>query len=135
MDKYAKRNGIGIEPLSDEDVRRLESYSWPGNIRELQNVIERGVITSSNGRLNLERALPASKDNTVSGPDIPTSGDGTHVLSDRELKELERKNIVRALEKTGWKVAGKDGAAAILGIPTSTLNSKIKSFGIEIPSK
>jgi transcriptional regulator with GAF, ATPase, and Fis domain len=57
------------------------------------------------------------------------------VLSDRELKELEKKNILRALEKSGWKVAGKDGAAAILGIPTSTLNSKIKSFGIEIPSK
>ncbi|KAB2834047.1 MAG: Fis family transcriptional regulator, partial [Candidatus Dadabacteria bacterium] len=136
MEKYAKRNGIGIEPLSGEDVRRLDSYSWPGNIRELQNVIERAVITSANGRLNLERALPVSKDNTVSTQDTaPPSGGGAHVLSDRELKELERKNIVRALEKAGWKVAGKDGAAAILGIPTSTLNSKIKSFGIEIPSK
>jgi PAS domain S-box-containing protein len=135
MDKYAKRNGIVISPLSEEDVRRLESYSWPGNIRELQNVIERAVITSANGRLNLERALPASKENVVTGTDPAPSDDGTLVLSDRELKELERKNIVRALEKSGWKVAGKDGAAAMLGIPTSTLNSKIKSFGIEILSK
>jgi transcriptional regulator with GAF, ATPase, and Fis domain len=57
------------------------------------------------------------------------------VLSDKDLRELERNNIVRALEKSGWKVAGKDGAASKLGIPTSTLNSKIKALGIEMPSK
>ena len=135
MDKYSKINGIALSPLTEADLARLVSYSWPGNIRELQNVIERGVITSTNGRLNLERALPASRDNIVPGPDPGPVIDGTQVLSDRELKELERKNIVRALEKADWKVAGKNGAAAILGIPTSTLNSKIKSFGIDIPSK
>jgi transcriptional regulator of acetoin/glycerol metabolism len=117
------------------DLARLKSYPWPGNIRELQNVIERAVITATDGRLNLERALPASRDNIVTGLYPGPADDGAQVLSDKELKELERKNIVRALEKTGWKVAGKDGAAAILGIPTSTLNSKIKSLGIDIPSK
>lgn len=135
MDKYSKRNGIALSPLSAADLARLKSYPWPGNIRELQNVIERAVITAADGRLNLERALPASRDNIVTGLDAGPVDDGSLVLSDKELKELERKNILRALEKSGWKVAGKDGAAAILGIPTSTLNSKIKSFGIDIPSK
>ena len=134
-DKYSKRNGITVDPLTKQDIARLESYPWPGNIRELQNVMERAVITATGGRLNLERALPASRDDIVTGLDPGPADDGAHVLSDKELKELERKNIVRALEKTGWKVAGKDGAAAILGIPTSTLNSKIKSLGIDITSK
>jgi PAS domain S-box-containing protein len=135
-DKYSKRNGIALSPLTKEDITRLESYSWPGNIRELQNVVERAVITAADGRLNLERALPELRD-VVGKRETPavTNFDGQKVLSDGELKELERNNIVRALEKAGWKVAGKDGAAAILGIPTSTLNSKIKSLGINIPSK
>ncbi len=135
-DKYSKRNGIALGPLTGEDIARLESYSWPGNVRELQNVIERAVITAADGRLNLERALPVLRDavGKRETPDV-TNFDGQKVLSDGELKELERNNIVRALEKAGWKVAGKDGAAAILGIPTSTLNSKIKSLGINIPSK
>jgi PAS domain S-box-containing protein len=135
MDKYAKRNGIALSPLSAADLARLKSYPWPGNIRELQNVIERAVITSTDGRLDLERALPASRNNIAAGLDPGPLDDGAQVLSDRELRELERKNIVRALEKADWKVAGKNGAAAILGIPASTLNSKIKSFGIDVPSK
>ncbi len=135
MDKYAKRNGIALSPLSAGDLARLKSYPWPGNIRELQNVIERAVITAADGRLDLERALPASRDIVRPAPETGLGDDESIVLSERELKELERKNILRALEKTGWKVAGKDGAAAILGIPTSTLNSKIKSFGIDVPSK
>lgn len=134
-DKYSKRYGITVDPLTKQDIARLESYPWPGNIRELQNVMERAVITATGGRLNLERALPASRDNIVTGLDPGPADDGAQVLSDKELKELERKNILRALEKTGWKVAGKDGAAAILGIPTSTLNSKIRSLGIDISSK
>jgi transcriptional regulator with GAF, ATPase, and Fis domain len=85
--------------------------------------------------LDLERALPASRNNIAAGLDPGPADDVAQVLSDKELRELERKNIVRALEKADWKVAGRNGAAAILGIPTSTLNSKIKSFGIDVPSK
>jgi len=135
MDKFSKRNGIALSPLSDEDIARLKSYSWPGNIRELQNVIERAVITSTGGRLNLERALPDSRDRTQSEPSLDITKSEDEVLTDKDLRELERNNIVRALEKSAGKVAGKYGAASILGIPTSTLNSKIKAFGIEMPSK
>ena len=134
MDKFSKRNGIVLSPLSDEDITRLKSYSWPGNIRELQNVIERAVITSIDGRANFERALPDSRDKNQPEPSLDITKSEDEVLSDKDLREIERKNIERALEKSGWKVAGKNGAAAILGIPTSTLNSKIRAFGIKIHS-
>jgi len=132
VEKFSVRDGMSLAPLSADDVERLKTYAWPGNIRELQNVMERAVITSIDGRVNLERALPepggnAAARGTAAAPDA--------VLSDNDLKELEKNNILRALKKTGWKVSGKDGAAAMLGVPPSTLNSKIKAFGIDIPSK
>ena len=130
VEKFAKRNGLNVEPLTDDDISRLNSYSWPGNIRELQNVIERAVITSVNGRVNLEQALPGI---VVKKAAITNSYeiDNKSILSDSEMKELEKANIIKALDKTNWKISGNEGAAALLGIPTSTLNSKIKSFGIE----
>jgi len=130
VERFSKRTGITLEPLSEKDILRLKSYHWPGNIRELQNVIERAVITSTNGRLNLDKALPeegsSNREITKS-----LSDDESIILSNKELQELERKNIIRALKKCGWKIAGKKGAAALLGLPTSTLNSKIKAFGIK----
>lgn len=132
MEKFSKRNGIVLKPLTQEDISRLRSYSWPGNIRELQNVIERAVITSVDGNIDLERALPDSIGTASSSSDMDKTS--ARVLSDSELKELEKGNILRALEQTGWKVSGRDGAAELLGLPTSTLNSKIKSFGIKSSS-
>ncbi len=132
-DKFAKRNGISLKPLSDDDIERLKSYNWPGNIRELQNVIERAVITSINDRINLNRALPVNGDYTVQETVISSSQNEHKVLSDQELRAFEKSNIIHALEKTEWKIAGKNGAAALLGLPTSTLNSKIKAFGIKKP--
>jgi transcriptional regulator of acetoin/glycerol metabolism len=85
-----------------------------------------------NGRVNLEQALPGITANKAS--DIrPDEIDNGRILSDTQMKELEKANIIKALDKTNWKISGKDGAAAILGIPTSTLNSKIKSLGINRP--
>lgn len=136
MEKFSVRNGITLSPLSTEDIARLKSYPWPGNIRELQNVIERAVITSIGGRANFERALPESKGRSAAPDAAPGTDPGSDaVLSDSDLRELEKNNILRALKKAGWKISGKDGAAALLGIPPSTLNSKIKVFGIEIPAK
>jgi len=133
MEKFSKRNGIVLKPLTREDISRLRSYSWPGNIRELQNVIERAVITSADGNIDLERALPDSTGKTQSSSsDMDKTS--VRVLSDSELRELEKGNILRALEQTGWKVSGKNGAAELLGLPTSTLNSKIKSLGIKSPA-
>ncbi len=130
IEKFSKRNGFTIYPMTKEELNRLKAYSWPGNVRELQNVIERAVITSVDGKINLDRALPSTDvrtdTRTTSSPDT----NNENVMSDTELKELEKRNIIRALNKTDWKIAGEKGAAALLGLPTSTLNSKIKSFGI-----
>lgn len=128
--RFAQRMGKTIAPLPPDCLRRFKAYSWPGNVRELQNVIERAVITARDGRLNLDRALPE----TVSAPvDEPSSGVGGGRLPIRTMKELvemERENIHRALETADWKVSGDKGAARLLGMNPSTLSSRMKALGI-----
>jgi formate hydrogenlyase transcriptional activator len=103
---------------------------------ELQNVIERAVITSRNGSLNLDRALPEIP-REVAHENV-SAMDGAmqpsmRILPISELQQLERENILRAFETSNWRVAGKDGAATMLGINPSTLNSRIRALGIQRP--
>jgi PAS domain S-box-containing protein len=121
----ARKTGRPVT-LSEDDCRRLCAYDWPGNIRELQNVVERAVLTSRDGRLNLDRALPESTSRRRPEP-APAA---RAVRTARELEEAERENLLQALEVTGWKVAGADGAAALLGLNPSTLNSRMKALQI-----
>lgn len=125
--RLAKRWGRRIEPLSPEAVRRLEAYNWPGNVRELENVIERGLITSTDGRLNLDRALPEA---TASSGTAEPEPNPDQVLTVSEMQAVERENLIRALERTGWKVSGEGGAAALLGMKPTTLASRIKALSI-----
>jgi formate hydrogenlyase transcriptional activator len=127
QDRFAKRMGKRLDPLHPEDAHRLAAYEWPGNIRELQNVIERAIILSPGTRLDLRRAMP------VTAVEIPSveAHDTTRVLTAAEMAELERANLKRALEATKGKIAGKDGAAMLLGIPASTFSSRMKALGIE----
>lgn len=128
--KFAQRMGRKLEPLSEECLRRLQAYSWPGNVRELQNIIERAVITSRDGRLNLDRALPESVN--PSAATLSSNGENSkRVRTVKELEELERSNIIAALEGTQWKIGGENGAARLLGIKPTTLSSRIKALGIE----
>jgi PAS domain S-box-containing protein len=130
-DKYAHQLGRSFEPLSAEDIRRLKAYNWPGNIRELQNVIERAVITSKDNRLNLYRALPEAY-NETSLPEMPkTDINEKSIRTMRELQEIERENIIRALNVSDWKVSGEKGAAKILRVPATTLSSRIKALDIK----
>jgi PAS domain S-box-containing protein len=124
--RVAKRMGRTIEPLSTDDAARLRIYSWPGNIRELQNVIERAVITSADGRLDLARFLPAG---SIAAP---TSADRSRgvIRTIRDLEEIERESIEAALAAAGGRVAGTDGAAEQLGTKPSTLRSRMKALGI-----
>jgi transcriptional regulator with GAF, ATPase, and Fis domain len=125
--------GRAIQPLSDRDIRRLKSYNWPGNVRELQNVVERAVITSQGGRLNLDRALPEA-DKDISAISTGSAEEQTErIRTIQEIEELERQNLIRALEATNWRVSGENGAARLLGINSSTLSSRMKALGIKRP--
>jgi len=132
--KFAQRIGRPIEPLTDKGKRRLKAYGWPGNVRELQNVIERAVITSRDGRLNLDRALPnvpGNGEKESASARATTEESPKRILNVRELQQLERQNIESALEACNWRVAGKDGAAQLLGLNPSTLNSRIRTLKIQ----
>jgi PAS domain S-box-containing protein len=131
--QYGQTIGRPVQPLSRDALRRLTSYGWPGNVRELQNVIERAVITARDGVLALDSILPPADDDVAPPP--RTAGHPAAVRTAEELRELERDNILRALETTGWRVAGPTGAAQRLGLPSSTLASRMKALGIRRPSR
>jgi formate hydrogenlyase transcriptional activator len=117
---FSCRMGKPIDNIPDEFASAFESHSWPGNIRELQNVIERAVILSNDGLLpNLLR--PTRADSVVAFP------------ASRTLKESERLLILGALEATGWLVGGPYGAAARLGMKRTTLIARMKKHGIFRP--
>lgn len=127
-DKFSERLGININPLSEKNKEQLLSYNWPGNIRELQNIIERAVITSHNGELDIE-IIGRSK---VFVEDEALKRD-EKILTNKEMQEIEKNNIIKALEASGWKIYGEKGAAKLLNIPPTTLSSKMKSLGIKKP--
>ena len=120
--------------LTQGERERLLRYPWPGNVRELQNVIERAWITSRDGRrLDLDRALPPTPvEQRPQAAVTPPPGAlvAEPILTDRQLRELERRNVVRALEASAWKVSGPGGAAARLGVNPNTLASRLKALGI-----
>ena len=135
MNRFAKEMGRKIEPLTEHCVQRLKSYDWPGNVRELENVIERSVITAKYGRLNLGRSIPmvANRPATRVSNNLESSNKIDRVLTGKELEELEKKNLLLALSTTNWRVSGDSGAANLLGVNPSTLNSRIKTLGIDRP--
>lgn len=119
--KYGKKIGRPIGSISPQVVDILREYAWPGNIRELEHVIERGVILSHEGRLELGDWLP------LLSPKSPvTRGIMT-------LETLERGHIMEVLELSGWRVSGKRGAAQRLGIKPTTLEARMRKLGIQRP--
>ncbi len=128
--RFASKMGRILEPLTADGARRLLTYNWPGNVRELQNVIERAVITAEAGKLNLDRALPEAPSINQSGTD-KTASLPSAILSAQELEELERTNILRALDAAKGKVSGEKGAASLLGLNASTLSSRMKALKIQ----
>jgi len=127
-----KFNRPGIK-LSKANLINLENYNWPGNIREMQNVLERATIISKLGRLNfdLSKDLSGKKTTTAS------SSQQCILLQDRistlsEIKQFERENILRALNQTNGKIFGPDGAAELLGIPPTTLTSRISRDDLKV---
>jgi PAS domain S-box-containing protein len=136
VQRFAKRMGRRIAPLCDERLGLLRNYDWPGNVRELQNVIERAVILTSEHELQLQRAMAGFTALTRPAP-VPSGSsapDSNRVLTASELESVERANLIRALESCHWRIAGENGAARLLGVPPSTLNSRMKALGIQRPA-
>lgn len=125
---------LGRDPLriTQQQMRVLEQQAWPGNIRELKNVIERAVISSTGGRLRLDLAVPSafSEDQPATATPILNSSE---FVTLNEFKELEKANIIAALEHSQWKVWGPNGAANLLGAKESSLAYKMKILGIGKP--
>lgn len=129
MQQFAKKLNKPIIELSDSDKALLKAYHWPGNVRELQNLIERAIIVSQNGKINWQAIIP--NNSNTSTQQIDTSQE--KILNSNELITLEKENLIKALRQTKWKISGKLGAAELLQLRPTTLASKIKAFGIERP--
>ncbi|HTW30962.1 MAG TPA: sigma 54-interacting transcriptional regulator, partial [Candidatus Sulfotelmatobacter sp.] len=122
IDRYARKAGKSFESISKKSLQSLQSYPWPGNIRELQNVIERSVIVNETKTFSVDQSWLSRQPQMVeSGP--------RRELSTR-LAAQEKELIEAALRESGGRVSGPSGAAAKLGMPGSTLESKIKALKI-----
>lgn len=113
--------------LTQGDLRKLQAYSWPGNIRELQNVMERAAITARNGRAAIDLPVVGQ---VVTAPAAVDGADGSDILTDEEMQAQWRRNMLAALDRCDWKLFGDDGAAELLGMKPTTLASRIKRMGL-----
>jgi len=127
-----KELGCPRPRLTRAGIETLQNYDWPGNIRELRNVIERAAIFAQGGALDFD--LPVTR------VDLTSYGleDGNEVepeyLTDAEMRRRQRENLFAVLQKTGWKIKGVDGAAELLGIKPTTLISRIEKMGLRRPA-
>jgi transcriptional regulator with GAF, ATPase, and Fis domain len=117
IERYSRKLGRQILSIQKEAMRMLQDYPWPGNVRELENIIERAVILCHGPVLHLADKLKISS--------LPISS------TLRTLDETERNQILKILSETRWRIEGKDGAAAILGLHASTLRSRMHKLGID----
>lgn len=119
--------------LTRAGVTKLQSYDWPGNVRELRNVIERAVILARGGALDFD--LPIVVPSKGMSSAIHANGEKTEpdILTDPEFRHRARKNLLAALNKTDWKIYGRDGAAELLGLKPTTLLSRMKKMRLKRP--
>ncbi|WP_153556659.1 sigma-54-dependent Fis family transcriptional regulator [Roseimaritima sediminicola] len=130
LQRFARRLGRKPLKLTLANVQQLQRYSWPGNVRELQHVLERAVIICTDGKLRFDlpedpQTQPRMKDTQAN------DAVSDQVLTDQEVRSLERENTRRALAVSGGKVYGDGGAAELLGIKPTTLLSRMRAFGIQ----
>ena len=126
VQRYAKRAGKNIRSIDKKGLALLRSYDWPGNIRELQNIIERGVILSSGGEFSVDESWLSKE----TFPPVPGRQASAHLRSGGEPRS-EREVIEGALTETKGRVSGPSGAAAKLGMPPSTLDHRIRALKID----
>jgi transcriptional regulator with GAF, ATPase, and Fis domain len=142
VQRYARRAGKTIRRVSKKTLDLLEAYPWPGNIRELQNVIERSVILCESEVFSIDEGWPC-REAALMRParqplrllqfTAPESRPRESSQSNATLEEIEREAIVRALRSAKWMVGGANGAAAILGLKRTTLQGRMRKLRISPP--
>jgi len=115
--------------LTKSHIAMLQNHRWPGNIRELRNVIERAVILTKGARLRLDLAMGGTA-KSETGIQLEID-EAVMFLTEEEFRAKEKQNLVAALRAADWRVWGPDGAAAMLGVKPSTLSYRMNAFGIE----
>ena len=140
VQRFSRSLNKPVEYIPAEAMDALASYSWPGNIRELENLIERAVLLSPGKELRVPlselRSAANASSNAVTGPSssFPSLTSSTSLTSSiSTLEEAERQHILRALRQTQWRIAGPKGAAAILGMKRTTLQARMRKLGIRRP--
>jgi transcriptional regulator with GAF, ATPase, and Fis domain len=129
--RKARRLGRKMDPLTPSVLDRLIRYDWPGNIRELENVLERAIILSPGASLELD----AIQRGPVRRPVPALDGSaGKTVVEDDTLQACERAHILQVCQAAGWKIKGPDGAARRLGLNPGTLYARMKKLGIRRPA-
>ena len=133
MEQTCTDFGREVLTLTQAQTANLRAYDWPGNVRELKNVIERAVILSTGKVLRLDLSMPGLK---AAVEDVADTAIATgEVLSEKELREFERNNTLKALEQANWKVSGPGGAAELLGVRPTTLADRIRTMNIQKPAR
>jgi transcriptional regulator with GAF, ATPase, and Fis domain len=115
IEEYSERMGKRIDSIPRRSMETLQHYAWPGNVREIRNTVERAMILCTGNVLRIEP------------PTTPES----KAFQNQTLEEVQRAHILQVLEQTGWKVRGKNGAAEVLGLKPSTLESRMSKLGIK----
>jgi len=139
--QFARRMKKGIDTVPAETMEALTRYEWPGNIRELQNLIERAVILSTGPTLNVPISAVAAETNSSAvarSADLSAVARRAEAEADPDLDTLEhadRRHIINALERSNWVIAGPGGAAARLGLKRSTLQFRMRKLGIVRPTQ
>lgn len=119
VNEFNEKMGRKVESVPRQSMDALQSYSWPGNVRELRNIIERAMIQTRGSALRVQ--MPGQ----ASGPSV----------SGVTLADVESQHILDIMERTGWRVRGENGAAKILGLKPSTLESRMTKLGIQRPGR
>jgi DNA-binding NtrC family response regulator len=125
----AKELGWPKSRLTRAGIETLQGYDWPGNIRELRNVIERAVIFARGGPLEFD--LPGNGSNPASFERMDVNQTEPEYLTEPEIRRRERENLFAVLQKAGWKIKGADGAAELLGVKPTTLIARIEKMGLK----
>src|SRR5262249_4856842 len=160
LSRFSRQFGRAVNSIAQETIELMMNYDWPGNIREMQNLIERGVVLSNGSILSIERSLLQSSQTGQTGQTgrtaQPTSGAQPRVVaqavappaapppsgvdapsissgSSSSLEDLQRQHIIKVLSETNWVIEGEKGAAKMLNLHPNTLRSRLKKMGIQRP--